>query len=45
LLESLALDVACDQPSQAGIGDEVIAGAEESEEPGERVERKDLAST
>ena len=34
-----------DQPPQAGIGDEVVAGAEEAEQPGERVEREDLPAT
>jgi hypothetical protein len=31
-----------DQPAQAGVGDEMVAGAEKSEQPGERVERKGL---
>ena len=38
----VVLDVAGDQSPQAGIGDEVVAGAEEAEQPGERVQREDL---
>ena len=41
---ALVLDVACDQPAQAGVGDQVVAGAEEAEQPGERVEREDLSA-
>jgi hypothetical protein len=44
-LEPLELEMALEEPAQAAVGNQVIAGPEEAHEAAQRVERKDLPAT